>query len=109
MTRATPRTGTRTKLDASIANFLKDHDTLWLGGDEDFHAERRKHLEVFGFSNIPNEKQHSIGEVEFTAIRGPHGTIPVHVFYPSSGERRSIKEKQVHSSTSMAEDILLAV
>jgi acetyl esterase/lipase len=26
--------------------------------------------------------------VEFTAIRGPHGTIPIRVFYPKSGEEK---------------------
>lgn len=88
-----PKTGTRTKLCTSISTFLKDHDTLHLGGDEDFHAERRKHLEVFGFHYIPKDKQHTIGEVEFTALRGPHGTIPVRVFYPASGEKQRKKEK----------------
>jgi acetyl esterase/lipase len=81
-----PKTGTRTKLCSSIDKFLKDHSSLHLGGDEDFHAERRKHLEVFGFHNISKDKRHPIGNVEFTAVRGPHGTIPVRVFYPSSGD-----------------------
>ncbi|KAF2036032.1 alpha/beta-hydrolase [Setomelanomma holmii] len=80
-----PKTGTRTKLCSSIDKFLRDHDILHLGGDEDFHAERRKHLEVFGIHDIPKDQLNSIGDVEFTAIRGPHGTIPVRVFYPSSG------------------------
>jgi acetyl esterase/lipase len=81
-----PTTGTRSKLCSSISNFLKEHPELHLGGDEEFTTERRKHLEVFGFHHIPKNKQHSVGEVEFTALRGPHGTIPVRVFYPSSGE-----------------------
>lgn len=59
-----------------------------MGGDEDFHAERRKHLEVFGFQNVPDDKQHSISDVEFTALRGPHGTIPIRVFYPTSREEK---------------------
>jgi acetyl esterase/lipase len=75
----------------SIAQFLKDNPSLHLGGDEDFHGERRKHLEVFGIHSIPSAKQHAIGDVEFTAVRGPHGTIPVRVFYPASGEERRKK------------------
>lgn len=81
-----PTTGTRSKLCSSISNFLKEHHELHLGGDEKFTTERRKHLQVFGFHYVPKDKQQSIGEVEFTAIRGLHGTIPVRVFYPSSGE-----------------------
>lgn len=81
-----PSTGTRSTLNAQIADFLKQNDTLHLGGDEDFHVERRKHLEVFGIHALPKDKIHPIGDIEFTAIRGPHGTIPVRVFYPKSGE-----------------------
>ncbi|KAF1362587.1 alpha/beta-hydrolase [Lizonia empirigonia] len=80
-----PKTGTCTKLIPSIAHFLKDNASLHLGGDEDFHSERRKHLSVFGIHAIPSGKQHAIGSVEFTSIRGPHGTIPVRVLYPKSG------------------------
>jgi acetyl esterase/lipase len=83
-----PKTGTCTQLVSSISRFLKEHPDLHLGGAGDFHEERRHHLDVFGFQNIPKEKQHAIGEVEFTAIRGPHGTIPVRVFYPKSGENK---------------------
>jgi acetyl esterase/lipase len=86
-----PTTGTRTELVSSIAQFLKDNSSLHLGGDEDFHGERRKHLEIFGFHSIPKDKQNPIGEVEFTAVRGPHGTIPVRVFYPKSGEEKRKK------------------
>jgi acetyl esterase/lipase len=81
-----PKTGDRSTLCSSISRFLESHSSLHLGGDEDFHAERRKHLEVFGFHNIPEDKQHAIGRVEFTAVRGPHGTIPVRVLYPKSGK-----------------------
>ncbi|CAN9155395.1 unnamed protein product [Alternaria alternata] len=79
-----PKTGDRSTLCSSISRFLESHSSLHLGGDEDFHAERTKHLEVFGFHNIPEDKQHAIGRVEFTAVRGPHGTIPVRVLYPKS-------------------------
>ncbi|KAH0347008.1 hypothetical protein KCU81_g3740, partial [Aureobasidium melanogenum] len=81
-----PTTGTRSQLHPSIQTFLKDHPKLHLGGQEDFHDERNHHLEVFGIHNIPKDKVHPIGEVEFTAVRGPHGTIPVRVLYPKSGE-----------------------
>jgi hypothetical protein len=86
-----PTTGTRSTLVPSIKQFLKENDTLHLGGDEDFHGERRKHLEVFGIHSIPKDKQHPIGEVEFTAVRGPHGTIPVRVLHPKSGEEKRKK------------------
>ena len=77
-----PTTGTRSTLASSLTDFLKDNPTLYLGGDADFHQERRHHLEVFGFHKLPNDKQAPIGKVEFTAVRGPHGTIPIRLFYP---------------------------
>jgi hypothetical protein len=83
-----PLTGNRTTLATSIQTFLKDHPKLQLGGAEEFTAERKHHLDVFGIHNLPKDTVHSIGEVEFTAIRGPHGTIPIHVFYPKSGEQK---------------------
>ncbi len=81
-----PRTGSRGHLEDSISAFLKQFPDLHLGGQEDFHDERRKHLEVFGIHRIPKDKVHPIHDVEFTAIRGPYGTIPIRVLYPSSGE-----------------------
>ena len=81
-----PQTGSRSHLDGSISAFLKEFPDLHLGGQEDFHDERRKHLEVFGIHKIPKDKIYPIHNVEFTAIRGPHGTIPIRVLYPSSGE-----------------------
>jgi len=83
-----PTTGTRSKLAPSIQAFLKEHSQLVLGADEDFHAERRKHTEVFGIHNLPKHGVHSIGDVEYTAIRGPHGTIPIRVLYPKSSENK---------------------
>lgn len=80
-------TGNRTALNPEIQKFLADNPNLHLGGEEDFHAERRHHLEVFGFHNVPQGKIHLIGEVEFTAIRGPHGTIPLRVFYPHAAPK----------------------
>ncbi|KAJ9621907.1 hypothetical protein H2203_006787 [Taxawa tesnikishii (nom. ined.)] len=81
-----PTTGTRTQLHDSISKFLKDHPDLHLGGEGDFHAERLHHEKVFSIHNLPKDKVHPIGDVEFTALRGPHGTIPVRVLYPKSGE-----------------------
>lgn len=79
-----PKTAGRTTLAASLGAFLEDNPTLHLGGDVDFHSERRHHLEVFGWHNLPEDKRSPIGKVEFTAIRGPHGTIPLRLFYPQS-------------------------
>lgn len=79
-----PKTAGRTTLAPSIASFLKDNPALHLGGDVDFHEERRHHLEVFGWHNLPDSKKAPIGRVEHTAIRGPHGTIPLRFFYPQA-------------------------
>ncbi|MCJ1371578.1 hypothetical protein MMC20_002796 [Loxospora ochrophaea] len=64
-----PMTGTRTTLDRDPKAFLSQHPNLHLGGTGDFHDERNHYT------------------VEFTAIRGPHGTIPIRVLYPSSGQQ----------------------
>ncbi|KAL2433685.1 hypothetical protein ABEF95_008736 [Exophiala dermatitidis] len=79
-----PNTGTSSTLASSISKFLKDHPTLHLGGANDFHQERRHHLEVFGFHALPKDKQAPIGKVEFHGVRGPHGSIPIRVFYPKA-------------------------
>ncbi|PVH83808.1 hypothetical protein DL98DRAFT_615131 [Cadophora sp. DSE1049] len=83
-----PTVGTRTTLDSGIKNFLAKESGLHLGGAGDFHEERAHHTKVFGFHALPKDKPVGIHEVEFTAIRGPNGTIPIRVFYPSSGEER---------------------
>ena len=83
-----PKTGSRTELVDSISSFLKKFPDLHLGGSGDFHSERAHHLEVFGIHKIPKDKIHSIHRVEHTAVSGPHGTIPIRVLYPSSGEDR---------------------
>lgn len=80
-----PTTGTRTTLDPEIESFLKSNPGLHLGGQGDFHDERNHHTQVFGFHNLAAAQQAKIADVEFTGIRGPHGTIPIRVFYPSSG------------------------
>ncbi|EED21515.1 hydantoin racemase (Dcg1), putative [Talaromyces stipitatus ATCC 10500] len=55
---------------------------LHLGGEADFYKERRHHLEVLGFHALPEDKKAPIGAVEFEGVRGPHGTIPIRLFYP---------------------------
>lgn len=79
-----PRTAERTTLATSLSDFLKANPTLHLGGDVDFHTERRHHLEIFGWHNLEESKRAPIASVEFTAIRGPHGTIPIRLFHPQS-------------------------
>ncbi|KAI1207590.1 Alpha/Beta hydrolase protein [Annulohypoxylon truncatum] len=80
---AIPNTGTRSTLVPSVKTFLDEHPNLHLGG-KDFHAERRDHLEIFGFHNLPKQAQAPIGHVHFDGVRGRHGTIPVRLFYPRS-------------------------
>lgn len=82
-----PTTGTRTTLDTQLEAFISQNPALHLGGPDDFHDERSHHTKVFGFHNLEKSKQAPISNVEFTAIRGPHGTIPLRVFYPSSSEQ----------------------
>lgn len=81
-----PKTGNRSQLNVTVSSFLEQFPALHLGGQEDFHDERSKHLGIFGIHGIPKDKVNPIHDVEFTAIRGPHGTIPIRVLYPSSGE-----------------------
>ncbi|KAK8043924.1 hypothetical protein PG994_012762 [Apiospora phragmitis] len=90
-----PMTGTRTTLSSSVGQFLQDHPSLHLGGQVDFHEERRHHLEVFGFHQLPREKQAAIRRVEFAAVRGRHGTVPVRLLYPQNFEdaRRGVGSK----------------
>ncbi|EAL23149.1 hypothetical protein CNBA4940 [Cryptococcus deneoformans B-3501A] len=86
-----PTTGNRTKLASSLAAFLKeDGKDLHLGGDEDFHAERRKHTEILGIHRIQGALEVPIGEVQFTAIRGPHGCIPLRILKPSNPGDRAL-------------------
>lgn len=76
--------GHRTTLAPSLNTFLKDNPSLHLGGDVDFHSERRHHLEVFGWHSLSKDKQTPISKLEYTAVRGPHGSIPIRLFYPKS-------------------------
>lgn len=83
-----PTVGDRTTLSPEIKAFLDHHPKMHLGGQEDFHEERKHHHEVFGIHNLPKDAIHPIHEIEFTAIRGPHGTIPIRVFYPKAAPRK---------------------
>ncbi|GAA6029934.1 hypothetical protein JCM8097_009176 [Rhodosporidiobolus ruineniae] len=84
-----PTTANRTTLAPSMRDFLSGPGKdLHLGGNEPFTSERRTHQQVLGIQNIPGGLEVTIGEVEFTAFRGPHGTVPVRVLYPTSGEQR---------------------
>lgn len=87
-----PKTGTRSTIDAELKAFLDDHKDLRLGGANDPRTERAHHLEVFGFHSLPKQLRAPIGRVEDIAIPGPHGTIPVRAFYPTSGEARAAKK-----------------
>ncbi|KAI1769827.1 hypothetical protein F4818DRAFT_446810 [Hypoxylon cercidicola] len=42
-------------MEKSQHSFLDQHPQLRLSGDEDFHGERRHHLEVFGIHNLPRK------------------------------------------------------
>ncbi|KAI9692747.1 MAG: hypothetical protein M1820_009390 [Bogoriella megaspora] len=91
MSNRIPTTGNRSTLDQSLETFLKDRPTLHLGGDVDFHQERRHHLEIFGFHALPEDKRAEVGKVEFEGVRGPHGSIPVRLFYPKEVVQKSRK------------------
>ena len=75
-------------VNGALADFFANHPELELGGDKGFTVERRTHMEIFALHRIPGIRINPIGNVEFTAIRGPHGTIPIRILYPSSGEHR---------------------
>lgn len=84
-----PTVGTRAhRVNGGVADFFANHPGLELGGVGGFTVERRTHMEIFALHKTPANKVCPIGEVEFTAIRGPYGTIPIRVLYPASGEER---------------------
>ncbi|TDZ28353.1 Carboxylesterase NlhH [Colletotrichum trifolii] len=82
-----PVVGTRSTLDAETASFIRSHPRLHLGGEDHFTTERREHARVFGLHALPESKVAPIEHVEFNAVRGPHGTIPVRILYPRSGRQ----------------------
>jgi acetyl esterase/lipase len=73
-------------VNGALADFFANHPDLELGGVNGFAGERQRHMEILALHRLPQKKVNPIGDVEFTAIRGPHGTIPIRVLYPSSGE-----------------------
>lgn len=94
-----PTTATRSAaIASSIVDFLKSHPDLHLGGENGFHRERKDHSEVLGFHALPDDQKAPIGEVEFEGVRGPHGTIPIRLFYP----RAVIKEREEFSGKKAA-------
>ncbi len=87
-----PEVGTRShRVNGAVADFFANHPDLELGGVRGFSVERQRHMEIFALHKLPSARINPIGRVEFTAIRGPHGTIPIRVLYPSSGEARRTK------------------
>ena len=86
-----PTVGTRSaQVDADIAHFLQhEGSTLHLGGRDSFTAERSTHSRVLSITAIPSNERAPIHRVEMTGFYGPHGTIPVRVLYPSSGQHRT--------------------
>ncbi|KAI1807427.1 Alpha/Beta hydrolase protein [Daldinia bambusicola] len=88
-----PTTGNRATLASSIKSFLEQNPQLRLGGREDFHTERRHHLEVFGFHKLDDAKRAPIKHVHFDGVRGRHGTIPVRLFYPQSYDNNNNNDK----------------
>lgn len=92
-------TAGRTSLSPEVQKFLHDNPYLHLGTDSGFHAERSHHLEVFGIHGLPKDKIHSMCDVDFTAIRGPHkitqgctwsatGSFPLQTTFSLAGHRR---------------------
>ncbi|KAF7182684.1 hypothetical protein CNMCM7691_002345 [Aspergillus felis] len=91
-----PTTASRaSSVAVSLARFLKDHPNLHLGGDADFHRERREHLEILGFYALPAAKQAAIGKVEVQIVPGPHGSIPIRLFYPQAILGNDTKDSKV--------------
>lgn len=84
-----PKMAARTTLDPELQHFLATtlEGSLRLGGPDYIH-ERRHHTEVLGIHALEPSKQAPIHRVEFTAIRGPYGSIPIRVLYPSSATER---------------------
>ena len=73
-------------MDSQIQAFLTQNSDLHLGGT-DFLGEQTSRPSLCLPQAAP-KLQAPIGHVEFTAIRGAHGTIPIRIFYPTSGRNR---------------------
>jgi acetyl esterase len=72
--------GPRTTLDPEFRVFLSKNTELHLGGSGDFHDESAHYTKCSASRPYPRTPQAPIRE--FTAICGPHGNIPIGVFYP---------------------------
>ncbi|KAL4867955.1 hypothetical protein BDV12DRAFT_186245 [Aspergillus spectabilis] len=81
-----PKTASKTTLDPQISSLTTSHPDLQLGGGN-LLTERRIHSQIFNFTSLPKHSQASIGHVEFTALRGPHGAINMRVLYPSQPQK----------------------
>ncbi|KAI1865607.1 hypothetical protein JX265_007930 [Neoarthrinium moseri] len=86
MATQTPTVGERTILPTSIKSFPEDNPALRMDGRENFHQERRHHLEVLGLSNLAETRSAPIGRVKFAGIRGQYGKVAVRLFYPKKSE-----------------------
>ncbi|KAG6366931.1 hypothetical protein INS49_001112 [Diaporthe citri] len=75
-----PSIGHLTTLAASLKIFLSDNPNLHLGGDIDFHQERRHHLEILGFHKLPKNKQAPIGKLLSTCTGGGYTVDSVDEF-----------------------------
>ncbi|KAI1868036.1 uncharacterized protein JN550_006524 [Neoarthrinium moseri] len=75
MATQTPTVGERTILPTSIKSFPEDNPALRIDGREDFHQERRHHLEVLGLSNLAETRSAPTGRVKFAGIRGHYGKV----------------------------------
>lgn len=94
-----PKTAVRSpSIASSLADFLNNHPNLHLGGENGFVRERKHHLEILGFHALPDNQKAPIGEVEFEGVRGPHGTIPIRLFYP----RTIVEDRKERSGKKMA-------
>ena len=69
-----PETVARTTMDPEIAEWLKTGPVL--GGPESFYKQRRAHDAFIDADKPP------IGRIEHLGLCGPHGTVPVRVYYP---------------------------
>ena len=69
-----PETVARTTMDPEIAEWLKTGPVL--GGPEPFYKQRRAHDAFIDADKPP------IGRIEHLGLCGPHGTVPVRVYYP---------------------------
>jgi len=71
-----PKSVSSSTMDPEIAQWLKTGPVL--GAHKPIHEQRREH-DAFIDPVLPR-----IGRVEYLGIKGPHGTIPVRCYHPST-------------------------